>query len=133
MSAFRPTIRRQSLRGHFAVLALVAVVARALIPTGYMPAMVDGHVQLVICEASMGAGVAHHGHHGHHDHQGQTHGAADSPCPFALSGGAAPLPELATTTLATAAVASHSLFIPSAPIPEAPARYTAPRGPPSLA
>jgi hypothetical protein len=127
MSAFTPTIRRQSLRGYLAVLALVAVVARALIPTGYMPAMVDGHVQLVICEASTGAGVAHHGHHG------QTHGAADSPCPFALSGGGAPLPELATTTLATAAVASHSLFIPSAPVLEAPARYAAPRGPPSLA
>jgi hypothetical protein len=130
MNSFRPTIRRQSLRGHLAVLALVAVVARSLIPTGYMPSMVDGHVQLVICEASVGGGVAHHGHHGHH---GQTHGAADSPCPFALSGGGAPLPGFTATTLATAAVASHSVFIPSAPVLEAPARYTAPRGPPSLA
>jgi len=122
-------LRHGRMRECLAALALVAVMARALIPVGFMPVVVHGDTQLVFCDGVI-PGSAHHGHHGH---PGPT-SISDAPCPFAISGGATPLPapidlslaDAAPQTTATPTVAQTSLS-------EAPPRHTAPRGPPSLA
>ena len=120
-----PNLFKRSVRGRLVVLALVAVAARGLIPVGFMPGLVDGHPQLVICNGHM-AGMVHLGHH---DHSGAN---ADVLCPYAHGGGAAPLysdPALAS------AYATVIIVVPlierTVPV-EAPPRFTAPRGPPSV-
>ena len=110
----------------FAALALVAFFAHALIPTGFMPGSVQGQAQLVVCDGHM-VGFGHAGHHGNSGSN------ADSPCPFALSGGAAPLP--AHFDMALAHIAPDLLvpFIERPVVSETPLRHAAPRGPPALA
>lgn len=120
------------------VLAVLAVAFRALIPTGFMIAAVDGRAEFIMCPAGL-----HHAGHGHHlagavhqavghDHAAGFAHAADQ-CPFALAGGpglTGAAPELAQPyfvllqPLRTVAIAT----VPNAPPPR---RY-APRGPPAL-
>jgi hypothetical protein len=119
-------IRRGLMRECFAALALIALFARALIPVGYMPAVVHGHTQLALCEGGTAA-PAQRGHHGHSGSQ------ADAPCLYAMSGGAAPLPAKLDFSLAPARTVVRMSFVERTAIAEAPPRYTAPRGPPSLA
>lgn len=112
------------MRGRLIVLALVAVIARGLIPVGYMPGSVDGHAQLVICNGHM-AGMVQLGHHGH------SGANADVLCPFAHCAVAAPLAAMPGIFPIYEAV---SLPVPSIErtLPaEIPLRYAAPRGPPS--
>jgi hypothetical protein len=120
-------LRRGFLHECLASLALVAVIARALIPMGFMPIVVNGEAQLRFC-----SGVAGGAHFDQHGQPGST-STADAPCVFAVSGGAAPIP---TAILFTLAHVAPRLAVPLAEqstLPEAPPRHTAPRGPPSLA
>jgi hypothetical protein len=111
------------VRRGIVALTLFALVCRCLIPSGFMPGVVHGAAGLVLCD-----GVAHQQHHGT-----QPAPATHTPCPFAMSGGAAPL-------AATIDFAEARWLPQRAPLPitqsllrgEAPARYTAPRGPPAL-
>jgi len=106
-------------------LALFASLARAAIPVGFMPAVNHHHVQLVICDG----GNANAAHHAHHAHAGAS---SHSVCPFALSGGAAPLPEVLDATVALAASVLTVPFFTRTLDAETPPRYSAPRGPPAF-
>jgi len=122
------TVRGGPMRARFAALALIAVVARALVPMGFMPVVVHGQTQLMFCDNGM-PGSAHHGHDGH---SGSAPGA-DAPCPFTISGGAAPLPTTIDFAPTGAAPRATAAAVAHTALPEAPPRHTAPRGPPSLA
>jgi hypothetical protein len=80
-------------------LVLGLLFLRALIPAGFMLGPVDGHLAVVLCNASLGApsqpmAGMHHHHMGMgsatHDHTGHL----DPTCPYAQSAGPAPLPAL---------------------------------------
>jgi hypothetical protein len=154
---------RQSrpMRHAFSVLVALAFGLKALLPTGYMLAVADGQLQLVICPGAIyhGAG-AHsvgepgswpamqhapgvhmrgmssavgHGQHAAHDPHA-AHGATAEQCPFALASGAGLL--AAVHALAE----PYFVVLPAArpaavtSIPSAPpSRHNAPRGPPALA
>lgn len=122
--------RARILRGptgeYFATLALVAFFTHALIPTGFMPGVVHGQPQLVICNGGI-SGLAHHGHHG------SSGSHSDAVCPFAMSGGAAPLPAILGLPLLHETPDLLVPLVELAVLSEAPPRYTAPRGPPTLA
>jgi hypothetical protein len=85
MTRSAPPSRRFWLR--VALLLLPLLFARALLPSGFMAAATDSGVSITFCGDSGSGGSAHDGH-------------GDRTCPFAMSGGSAPLPSL-----------------PSAPIP----------------
>lgn len=125
-------LRQDRLRSPLVRLLLVAMVVRALVPVGFMPAASAGWPSLQICGPAAlllsGGGLASS------QDGGATHpGTAHEACPFALSPAAAPLPQ----------ALSAALFVPaaSAPpdepslIPAARAVFRAhrPRGPPSPA
>jgi len=113
------------MRRDVATLALITMIARALIPTGFMPVVVHGEAQLTICHGA-GDGFAHHGERGPagpHSH---------APCPFAVSGGAAPLPATIDFSLAHAAPELATTLPECVALSGTPARYAAPRGPPFL-
>jgi hypothetical protein len=112
------------MRQAIVAITLIAALCRGLIPIGFMPGVVHGTAGVMLCD-----GIAHHAHH-----PGQGAPATHTPCPFAMSAGAAPL--AATIDVADAR------WLPQRPAPPlaqsllrtaAPARYTAPRGPPPLA
>jgi hypothetical protein len=113
-----------------AVLALLAaLVLRAFVPAGFMPAVRAGSLALVFC----GPGAAASGPHAHHlgHAAGSGHALRAGDCPFAQS--ASPvLPSVATpcgTSPRVAAVLRADR--PAAPAPGVPLRYAAPRGPPA--
>lgn len=115
-------------RGPFwlGVLAVAVFGLRALIPTGYMLAAIDGHAHLVPCPASAHMNHASAMHHAGHAATGA------GPCPYALSAGASlvgaqqdparPYYSLLLPTHPPAVITASSL---------PPPRYHAPRGPPS--
>jgi hypothetical protein len=108
-------------QGIIVAITLIAALCRGLIPIGFMPGVVHGSAGLMLCD-----GIAHHPLHG-----GQGAPSAHTPCPFAMSGLAAPL--AATIDLADARWLAQRPALPLAPSllrTAAPARYTAPRGPP---
>jgi hypothetical protein len=117
---------RRSIRDCLAVLAFVAYLAHALIPSGFMPGSAHGHAQLVVCTGHM------HGYAGS-THQGGSGTKGDSPCPFALGGGATPLPAQFDLYLARVTPGLVAPFFEGSILPEIPPRHAAPRGPPSLA
>ena len=88
--------------GWGSLLVLGLVLMRALVPAGFMLAPVDGHLAFVLCDADatmpMSAGAMPSNHHHMHmamDHATHSHGAHGDPtCPYAQSGGPAPLPTL---------------------------------------
>ena len=89
--------------GWASLLILGLVFLRALVPAGFMLASVDGHLGFVLCDADApvaampaNAMPASHDHmHMAMDHAAHQQGAhGDPPCPYALSGGPAPLPTL---------------------------------------
>lgn len=126
MNRNRARFLRGPIRECFATLAFVAFFTHALIPSGFMPGVVHGQPQLVICNGGV-SGVAHHGHHG------GSGSHSDAPCPFAMSGGAAPLPAILSISLLHATPDLLVPFVELTVLSEAPPRYTAPRGPPTLA
>ena len=88
-------------RAWIAFLLLPALLYRAAIPTGFMP-MVDEHGQLalVFCPGEVAVRGTQHVHGAHHDrHHDDSMGSGGSSsqlvlCPFALSAGPAPLPDV---------------------------------------
>jgi hypothetical protein len=89
--------------GRACLLVLALVLLRGLVPAGFMLAPVDGHLAFVLCDAdvsmpAMAAGAMPAGHDHMHMAMGDAahgHGAHGDPtCPYAQSGGAAPLPTL---------------------------------------
>ena len=94
-------------RAHFgpwyrrlAVAALVALLLRAWIPPGFMPAS-DGSLALVLCPGTapvLTSPPAHHGLDARHHHDGQGDRGAEAPCPFGVAAVAAGPP--APVTLA---------------------------------
>jgi hypothetical protein len=98
-----------SLRKRFwlAELLLPAILFRALIPVGFMPAIdADGRIGVFFCpitvSAAPGTALAHH-----HGHGGGNAGSAGSghhqlACPFAASTGLAPLPAVLAPAVAPA-------------------------------
>jgi len=122
--------RPDPLRRAVALLALTTALVRALIPVGFMPASVQGTVELVFCNGGghhpTGGSPADHNPAGHH-------GADQGPCPFALSGAAPFLPEALAGTRVAAAVEAPAASAPLAALRAAPLRYSTPRGPPARA
>jgi len=129
MGLAHPASRRH--RG-WAIALLAALLLRALVPAGFMPAVGAGSLALVFCEpgALVAAGVHGAHHHGHDGAGNGTHSAA-AECPFAQS--AAPsLPTLAALPPAHSLVA-HVLALGrvTSALRPVPLRYAAARGPPS--
>jgi hypothetical protein len=130
--------RSARLGRRLSVLVVLTFAIKALIPTGYMFAAVDGHAQLVMCPAGIHDAAALHSMAGMAHMPGMVHAAhgalAANQCPFALAGGAAfraapgePAEPNFVILQPLRAVATAS--IPTSP----PSRFHAPRGPPSLA
>ena len=103
------------------------LVARALMPVGFMAQAVGGKLQIVFCSAGLAQSGTDHGNE--HKHASAQH---DFSCPFAQAAAAPPLDISGSETIA---------FIPTAeilPPPESPyyaagpPRFIATRGPPSL-
>jgi hypothetical protein len=88
--------------GWASLFVLGLVLLRGLVPAGFMLAPVDGHLAFVLCDADAsmstmpGAVPASHRHlHMAMDHAADGNGAHGDPtCPYAQSGGPAPLPTL---------------------------------------
>ena len=125
-------------RRWLAVFVVVVFGFKALVAPGYMVATVDGHAQLVLCPAGL------HYAHGMHVMPGMGHAAgmdhaahaslASAQCPYALAGGAALLATVAQPAEPHYVVLGSTRPCPTASVRSSPpARYHAPRGPPSLA
>jgi hypothetical protein len=89
--------------GWASLLVLGLVLLRGLVPAGFMLAPVDGRLAFILCDAdasmpAMPAGAMPASHDPMHmamDHAAHGHGAHGDPtCPYAQSGGPAPLPTL---------------------------------------
>jgi hypothetical protein len=136
-------IRRIKKPGWGCLLVLGLLFLRGLIPAGFMLAPVDGNLALVLCSldlpvAAVPAGAmpaSHHHMHEAQDHGAHRHGAHGDPtCPYAQSGGPAPLPTLPVLAggatferpiLPAAVTQTHLSF--------GPIRQPSSRGPPHLA
>jgi hypothetical protein len=110
-----------------AIILLAALILRAYIPVGFMPA--SGAPFLVeLCPAYAGGASAHHGHH--HHSQGQ---ADFEDCPFGSAPAGGPISQLVTFE----AAGRITSFAETPAEPARPAtrllRTHQPRGPPSLA
>lgn len=110
---------------------------RALVPAGVMLAPMGGSLALVLCETAITESEEprQHHHYSGHDHVTHHEGAhADPTCPYAQSGGPAPLPTV--PVLATAAIIDQ-LVVPTAAtqtlLTFGPIRRQTSRGPPTLA
>lgn len=146
-------MRRSAMsRRGFALLVVLAMGLKALMPTGFMLVSVGGHAQLVMCPAGIHATAmkqhagamaammvmdpsssAHVMHAPGVDHSTHAALAADQ-CPFAFAS-ASVLPAAAPQiiepyfTVVRPVAAAAVLSVPIAP----PIRHSAPRGPPALA
>jgi len=125
--------------GWASLLVLGLVLLRGLVPAGFMLAPVDGHLAFVLCDgdASMPAGAMPAGHHMHMamGHAAHGHGAHGDPtCPYAQSGGAAPLPTLPVLAAgATFECPRLPAAITQTLLGFGPIRQPSSRGPPHLA
>lgn len=136
-------MRRIKKPGWASVLVLGLFFLRALVPAGFMLAPVDGNLAFVLCDIdlpvpAMSAGAMPAGHH--HmpmgmDHAAHGHGAhGDQSCPYAQSGGPAPLPTL--PVLAGGTAFGHPRLpaaITQTLLSFGPVRQPSSRGPPQLA
>ena len=136
------------------LLLLLLLVARAWVPTGYMPdaqALRQGRLTLGFCTAGGNALAAlqamslrqastggHHEMHGHHDHHGSGQGddrGAGQECPFGLSAhqilNLPPLAALAPVLLHWLAQPPLNMDGPRPPMP-ATGPPLGPRAPPSI-
>ena len=114
------------------VLALLpALLVRALVPAGFMPAVGAGSLALVFCEPGAMA-AAPHAHHHVPGPDGAAHGAhsASAECPFAQSAAPA-LPTVAAVAIAPPLVAHLMAARRDEAAPTTlPLRHAAARGPP---
>ena len=128
---WRPSVMRTRLRHArrpdvSAIVLLAALIFRAYIPVGFMPA--SGTPFLVeLCPAYAGDAAAHHVHH--HHSQGQTD---FQNCPF----GSTPAPGPISHLIGFESAGRITSFVEIPPEPARPAirllRTHQPRGPPSL-
>ena len=127
--------RSVRLRRWLSVLVVLVFGFKALIPTGYMLAAVDGHAQLVICPSSISVTAAMHSVPDMAHMAGMQHAAhAANQCPFALAGGAAFRATLADLAEPNFVILQPPREFAPASVPSTPpSRFRAPRGPPSLA
>jgi hypothetical protein len=124
-----PSRRRQA--GIAALLA--ALLLRALVPAGFMPAVAAGSLALVFCEPGvLGAGAHAHRHHPGPDGAGSGGHCASTECPFAQS--AAPvLPSVVPLLHAPPRLARLAPLRREDQVQRsAPARHAAARGPPAF-
>ena len=126
------TAARKLRRSHqltLMLLALAALLLRALIPVGFMPAH-DAPLTLEICPEGFPAGLLLHAAH-HHD-QGTRGGAHGDHCLFGSAGGSGPLmqaPQCVSSLAARQVAMSHP------PLPTLPVRLVhlpQARGPPPV-
>jgi hypothetical protein len=97
------------------LLVLPALLLRALIPAGFMPAH-DAPLALEICPEGVAAGLLLHAAH-HHD-QGTRGGAHGDHCPFGSACGSGPLLQAAQSVASSAALkaAMPHLSAPALPV-----------------
>ena len=129
-------LRRKQFR--IAGLLLPAILFRALIPAGFMPAIAsDGAFGLQFCpgtdQAAMDTRSAHFHHHGGASgDSGDTMGHGQLLCPFAATVGPAPLPALTALVIAP----DYNQPVPSRPVSRDTIptiiRTQSPRAPPAL-
>jgi len=118
-------------RAWWVLALLAALLVRALVPAGFMPAVGAGSFALVFCEpGAMALGPHAHHHHPGPDGTGRGTHSASPECPFAQSAAPA-LPTLAAVAIAPPRIA----LVPAARrddevLTAAPLRYAAARGPP---
>lgn len=139
-----PLLRARRCPPWLGVLAVAVFGLRALVPSGYMLAVVDGHTRLVMCAAGFRLasgmpdmpGMTHDGAmDSSADGNRVAHAAPDSAhCPYALSSGAGLPGRLAEPQLPFFVLLqpTRAPAVESVPVPPPP-RFHAPRGPPSLA
>lgn len=115
-------LRRRGYRDWLGALALLGLLARALIPVGFMPQQVQGQIQLVLC-SSQGADSIHTQH--------APRSSASVPCLFAAGGAAlAPAPCQGAPSASWLPVTNDGQHY-CAPANAAPLRHAAARGPPA--
>ena len=129
--------RSRTARGWFGVWVVLAFGLRALIPTGFMLAAIDGHARLVLCPAGIYHATSEHRMAGM-DMAGMTHAAhaavAADQCPFALAGGAGLFATVREAVEPYFVILRPARAYAAASVPVTPPpRYHAPRGPPSPA
>ncbi len=119
---------------------LIALVVRALIPAGFMPAT-DRPFSFQICPDGYPAHLlkaAHdpHAAHQHHDDgAGDTHNhssASFEHCVFAAAAGAGPFAFVPTLSAVAVSVGAPEFFLASASVESQRHRIQQPRGPPAL-
>jgi hypothetical protein len=121
--------RKARRRLRLTLLALAALVLRALIPTGFMPAH-DAPLALEICPEGFPAGLLLRAAH-HHDH-GAGSGAHADHCLFGSSCGGAPLLQ---ASHCLSSVTALQVAMPRPTAPAAPVRLVhlpRARGPPRV-
>lgn len=97
MITTRVTTGKQRIRRFAAGLALIGLVARAMIPLGYMPGNLLAGEFMVLCPSGLPANVAH-ALHNHHDAATVTV-EADKACPIGAALQYAALPTDAAATV----------------------------------
>jgi len=122
-------------------MLLVAVVARALIPAGFMPA---AGFTYEICPDGFPAQLLHDEHAAHHSHGAEhsenqhsghgshEHAARAEHCVFAAAAGAGPAPHAALLLAVVESQTAPQLYFSPAPPTLARHRVQQPRGPPLL-
>ncbi|HEY0942706.1 MAG TPA: hypothetical protein VGE08_21640 [Steroidobacter sp.] len=143
------------MRRHFLKLLslwiLPLLLARALIPTGFMLSVEAGRLQLMFCPAGVVqrlgtvafAQSEHADHHAHHAamqggedaaEQSSSHAVQDSaPCPFSLVASATPFSIAHFANVVTDLRDERFEFLSAATFQVGPVRTDRARGPPSLA
>jgi hypothetical protein len=134
-----PLPRLRAAKRRWALLALPALLLRALIPVGFMPVATADGLSIEFCPdagplpAAASAAADPHAHHHHHTEGGADPSSAShhAPCPFAASATLAAAPEAASVPAAHAlerasgdAEVSARAFVPSI------VRAQSPRAPP---
>ena len=127
MSRHWTGLHRRRAGKRVVVLALLALVARALVPTGFMPVTTHGTTQMMFCHGDM-ALLAHD----RDDSGDRAPSTGHQPCVYAASAGGAPLPATIDLNFAHAAPTTVSVVVTHAFVGAPPVRHAAPRGPPSL-
>jgi hypothetical protein len=126
-------------RARIAFLLLPALLYRAAVPAGFMP-MVDeqGQLALVFCPGEVEVrdvndvhAAHHHSHHGDSANTGQSP-KQHVPCPFALSAGPSPLPDILVAPDVPASPSHVAAETPSRIFSPTIVRAQSARAPPAL-
>jgi hypothetical protein len=119
--------RMQPIRNAATTLALVAMLLRALLPDGWMPAPPGSHATLVICTATGFKHIALPGEPSKKQHE---NGNESGPCAFAAASPFAPPAALASPLPQQAERAAPLVFAQALPPSRAVSRANNPRAPP---